>query len=67
MPSPVSSPARSFQLSVDGISCAACVGRVEKALLQVPGVHAASVNLASEQAFVEADASVTAAQLLAAV
>ena len=67
MPSPVSSPARSFQLSVDGISCAACVSRVEKALLKVPGVHAASVNLASEQAFVEADASVTAAQLLAAV
>ena len=67
MPSPVSSPARSFQLSVDCISCAACVSRVEKALLKVPGVHAASVNLASEQAFVEADASVTAAQLLAAV
>lgn len=67
MPSHPSSSVQSFQLSVADITCAACVGRVEKALLKVPGVQAASVNLASEQASVTADASVTAAQLQAAV
>ncbi|MDO4795990.1 MAG: heavy metal translocating P-type ATPase [Brachymonas sp.] len=67
MPSQPSSSVQSFQLSVADITCAACVSRVEKALLKVPGVQAASVNLASEQASVTADANVTAAQLQAAV
>ncbi|QBE67394.1 copper-translocating P-type ATPase [Pseudoduganella lutea] len=35
------------------MSCAACVGRVEKALAAVPGVRSASVNLATETARVE--------------
>lgn len=35
---------------VSGMHCAACVGRVEKALRAVPGVASASVNLAMEQA-----------------
>ncbi len=38
---------------VTGMSCAACVGRVEKALLRVPGVLSANVNLAAERASVE--------------
>ena len=38
---------------VAGMSCAACVGRVEKALLRVPGVLSANVNLAAERATVE--------------
>src|SRR3712207_1427897 len=38
---------------VSGMSCAACVGRVEKALRRVPGVLNANVNLASERATVE--------------
>ncbi len=38
---------------VTGMSCAACVGRVEKALLRVPGVLNANVNLASERVTVE--------------
>lgn len=38
---------------VTGMSRAACVGRVEKALLRVPGVLDASVNLAAERATVE--------------
>ncbi|WP_246831373.1 heavy metal translocating P-type ATPase [Pseudotabrizicola formosa] len=32
------------------MTCASCVGRVERALLAVPGVQAASVNLATERA-----------------
>lgn len=39
-------------LSIDGMSCASCVARVEKALLKVPAVHSASVNLATERASV---------------
>ncbi|MQW92562.1 heavy metal translocating P-type ATPase [Acinetobacter wanghuae] len=43
----------SIELSVEGMSCASCVGRVEKALLKVTGVTRANVNLATEQAIVE--------------
>ncbi|SFC99318.1 heavy metal translocating P-type ATPase [Tropicimonas isoalkanivorans] len=42
-----------LNLSVEGMSCASCVGRVERALSAVPGVDSASVNLASESAQVE--------------
>jgi len=37
------------QYAVKGMTCASCAGRVEKSLLKVPGVLAASVNLATEQ------------------
>ena len=40
-------------LSVAGMTCASCVGRVERALRKVPGVASASVNLATETASVE--------------
>lgn len=39
-----------LDLPVSGMTCASCAGRVERALKKVPGVAAASVNLASEQA-----------------
>lgn len=39
-----------IDLAVAGMTCASCVGRVEKALLKVPGVLAAGVNLATESA-----------------
>jgi P-type Cu+ transporter len=39
-----------LQLSVKGMSCASCVGRVEKALKHTDGIAAASVNLATEKA-----------------
>src|SRR5688572_20817407 len=42
----------STDLVVEGMTCASCVGRVEKALLQRPGVVGASVNLASERAHI---------------
>jgi Cu+-exporting ATPase len=41
------------ELAIGGMSCATCVGRVEKALARVPGVLKAEVNLAIEQAVVE--------------
>ena len=54
-----------LQLAVQGMTCASCVARVEKALKKVPGVSDASVNLATEQATVhgahlDADAIVAA-------
>lgn len=57
----------SIELQIEGMSCASCVGRVEKALLKIPGVLNASVNLATEKATVEALSGVTFAQLAAAV
>ena len=38
---------------IGGMNCASCASNVEKALLGVPGVVSASVNLASEKATVE--------------
>ncbi|HJU84686.1 MAG TPA: cation-translocating P-type ATPase [Holophagaceae bacterium] len=38
---------------VEGMTCASCVRRVEKALAAVPGVAAVQVNLASEEATVD--------------
>ena len=40
------------ELNIAGMSCASCVGRVEKALKRVPGVLDAAVNLATERAAV---------------
>ena len=45
-----------FDLPIDGMTCASCAGRVEKALANVTGVSSVSVNLATEQARVEAPA-----------
>ncbi|MGO2303451.1 MAG: heavy metal translocating P-type ATPase [Providencia sp.] len=38
------------ELTIEEMTCASCVGRVEKALAQVPGVLEATVNLATERA-----------------
>src|SRR5205814_10386700 len=37
-------------LPIEGMTCASCVRRVERALSKVEGVASASVNLATEQA-----------------
>ncbi|KRB52163.1 heavy metal translocating P-type ATPase [Phenylobacterium sp. Root700] len=42
-----------LEIPVLGMTCASCVGRVEKAIAAVPGVAKASVNLAAERAHVE--------------
>ncbi|KVU95693.1 copper-transporting ATPase [Burkholderia ubonensis] len=56
-----------IELEIEGMTCASCVARVEKALAGVPGVTRASVNLATERATVDAAAGVTTAQLVDAV
>jgi Cu+-exporting ATPase len=61
------SPPKHFNLSVEGMTCASCVARVEKALLKVPGVSSASVNLATEKASVGALGHVSFAMLAAAI
>ncbi len=50
-----------FDLPIDGMTCASCAGRVEKALAKVPGVESVSVNLATEQARIQAPADSLAA------
>ncbi len=52
---------------IQGMTCASCVGRVEKKLLSIPGVLVATVNLATEKATVLALATVSFATLAAAV
>ncbi|MCO6056617.1 heavy metal translocating P-type ATPase [Pseudomonas sp. MOB-449] len=44
----------SIDLPISGMTCASCAGRVERALAKVPGVQQASVNLATEQARIQA-------------
>ncbi len=58
----------SVTLAIDGMTCASCVSRVEKALLRVPGVVRAEVNLATESASVTlATRQIDEAALVAAV
>jgi P-type Cu+ transporter len=57
-----------IRFGVTGMTCASCVRRIEKTLARVPGVAAASVNLATEQATVRYDpATVGLEQLKAGV
>lgn len=53
------------ELDIDGMTCAGCAARVEKALAAVGGVENARVNLALERASVDGDTS--AAALITAV
>ncbi|KXU39255.1 ATPase [Ventosimonas gracilis] len=54
-----------IDLPIEGMSCASCAGRVERALKAIPGVAEAVVNLATERASVRGTAGVQA--LIAAV
>lgn len=47
---PTPEGAQSLDLGIGGMTCASCVGRVERALRKVPGVQDATVNLATESA-----------------
>jgi Cu+-exporting ATPase len=60
-------PAKEWSVPVEGMTCASCVSRVEKAISKVPGVERATVNLATERAQVTTDTSVTPDALVAAV
>ncbi|MFC3529178.1 heavy metal translocating P-type ATPase [Paracoccus mangrovi] len=61
----VPAPSGAVELSVRGMTCASCVGRVERALRAVPGVSDAAVNLATERATVQGSADT--ASLIAAI
>lgn len=49
-------PQHNQDIAIEGMTCASCVGRVERALAAVPGVTAATVNLATERATVSGTA-----------
>jgi Cu+-exporting ATPase len=57
----------SVELAIEGMTCASCSGRVEKALGKLPGVKSVSVNLASERAHVELLDNVATDTLIATV
>ena len=61
------SAAATLSLPIEGMTCASCVQRVEKALAGVPGVRSAAVNLATESAAIELAQAVPSAALAAAV
>lgn len=54
-----------ISVAIEGMHCASCVGRVERALNAVPGVTEAAVNLATEQARVTG--TMDSEQIIAAV
>ncbi len=54
-------------IKIEGMSCASCVGRVERVLAAVPGVDKVSVNLATEMARVESSQPVDPATLVQAI
>ena len=65
MNSPItSSPTQSLDLSIQGMSCASCAGRVEKAWQNAEGVVNATVNLATEKAHIDFIQGATAASEL---
>ena len=47
------------EIKIGGMTCAMCAGAIEKALRQLPGVESATVNLGSEQAYVDYDRAET--------
>jgi heavy metal translocating P-type ATPase len=58
-------PTRPIDIVIEGMTCASCVARVERALKTVPGVTAANVNLATERATVTGTADL--ASLIGAI
>jgi P-type Cu+ transporter len=55
---------KELQIGVQGMTCAACVARVERGLKKVEGVQSASVNLATENATISYDPDKTTPQTL---
>ncbi len=60
-------PSRALTLDIEGMHCASCVRRVERAVERVDGVAAASVNLATHRARVVYSAPATVEQISIAV
>ena len=55
----INTEACQIDLAIEGMTCASCVGRVERVLRKVPGVQDASVNLATESARITIDPAQT--------
>ncbi|MER2297368.1 MAG: heavy metal translocating P-type ATPase [Pseudomonas sp.] len=60
-------PSRTVELQITGMTCASCVGRVERTLGKLPGVEQVSVNLANERAHLQVQQAVDDALLISAV
>ncbi|WP_413793892.1 MULTISPECIES: heavy metal translocating P-type ATPase [unclassified Pseudomonas] len=60
-------PVQTLELNIEGMTCASCVGRVERALGKVDGVNSVSVNLANERAHLELLGQVETQTLIDAV
>lgn len=65
MSAAVTTTKATIELGVVGMTCAACVRRVEKAVLAVPGVHDAHVNLVTKHATVTVDSSAASVDAIA--
>ncbi len=50
---------QTHQIAIEGMTCASCVGRVERTLKKIPGVEHVAVNLATEMAHVIAQDSIS--------
>ncbi|HKW81962.1 MAG TPA: heavy metal translocating P-type ATPase, partial [Casimicrobiaceae bacterium] len=64
--SATSEPRQRIELGIEGMTCAACAARIEKALRRIPGVDA-SVNFATETASAALGPAVLPERVLAAV
>jgi Cu2+-exporting ATPase len=53
-----------MDLAVEGITCAACMGDIERGLMRLPGVARARVNLTSHRLAVDWDAAATGAEMI---
>lgn len=58
---------KQLNIGIQGMTCASCVGRVERVLKKQPGVLEARVNLATEKAQLEVGPEAELPQLLAAI
>ncbi|WP_020558347.1 heavy metal translocating P-type ATPase [Thiofilum flexile] len=56
-----------IELAIEGMTCASCVARVEKALKKVEGVQEATVNLATERAWIQGNTQVQSEALIQAI
>lgn len=56
-----------IHLAISGMTCASCSARIERLVRKVPGVLDCSVNLANEQAYIQALSSVEPNDLIAAI
>jgi Cu+-exporting ATPase len=55
MPDPTEDKSDSTILSIEGMTCASCAARIERKLKKVPGVKGATVNFASQRAYVRTE------------